>query len=139
MADRLIFFNIPVADVARSRAFYGPLGFTFNDGFSDENTACMVVNESAFFMLLQTEKFKAFAPRDIVDPAAGTAHLLTFSAESREEVDTLVDAALAAGATKANDPEDHGFMYGRSFHDLDGHYWSVMWMDPAVAAAGVHE
>jgi predicted lactoylglutathione lyase len=135
MADTLSFFNLPVADVAATRAFFAKLGFTFNEQFSDESTACMRISDLSFVMFLSKEKFAGFAPREaIADPAEATGLLITFSVDTREAVDVAVDAAIAAGGTEAGQTQDYGFMYGRGFHDLDGQYWSAMWMDAAVAA-----
>jgi predicted lactoylglutathione lyase len=129
----MLFVNIPVADLERSKAFFADLGFSFNPQFSDETAACMLVGEHAFFMLLTREKFAEFAKLPIADPTTHTLALYCFSVSSRDEVDTVSAAALAAGGTEADDAEDHGFMYSRSFFDLDGHGWQVMWMDPAAA------
>lgn len=136
---RMLFLNLPVADVARSTAFFTGLGFTFNPAFTDEHSTCMLVGEQAFVMLLQREKFEEFSHRPVADPATHALALFCFSVASREEVDTVSAAALAAGATEADGAEDHGFMYSRSFFDLDGHGWQVMWMDPAAAAQGPEE
>ena len=138
-AGRMLFVNMPVADVERSRAFFAKLGFSFNPAFSDESAACMLVGEHAFVMLLSREKFAEFAKLPIADPTTHTLALYCFSVSARDEVDTVAEAALAAGGTEADGPEDHGFMYSRSFFDLDGHGWQVMWMDPAAAQQGHEE
>jgi uncharacterized protein len=135
-AGRMLFVNLPVTDLERSKAFFGKLGFSFNPAFTDETAACMLVGEHAFVMLLTREKFAQFAKLPIGDPTTHTLALYCFSAASREEVDTVSTAALAAGATEADEAEDYGFMYSRSFYDLDGHGWQVMWMDPAAAEQG---
>jgi predicted lactoylglutathione lyase len=132
----MLFVNLPVADVARSKAFFAALGFSFNPAFSDDATACMLVGEHAFVMLLSREKFAEFAKHPIADPRTHTLGLYSFSVSSRDEVDRVSAAALAAGATEADDAEDYGFMYSRSFFDLDGHGWQVMWMDPVAAEQG---
>ncbi|WP_158888223.1 VOC family protein [Amycolatopsis anabasis] len=128
-----IFVNLPVADLAKSREFFTKLGYTFNEQFSDENAASLVISEHIHAMLLVQPFFQTFTKKEIVDADKATEAIVCLSAESREQVDELVDAALAAGARPANDPQDHGFMYGRSFYDLDGHHWEYMWMDPAAA------
>jgi predicted lactoylglutathione lyase len=133
---RMLFVNMPVADVERSKAFFGRLGFSFDPRFTDETAACMLVGEQAFVMLLARETFAEFSKLPIADPATHALALYCFSAGSRDEVDAIGAAALAAGATEADDAEDHGFMYSRSFFDLDGHGWQVMWMDPAAAEQG---
>jgi predicted lactoylglutathione lyase len=133
---RMLFVNMPVADVARSKAFFAELGFSYHPLMTDENAACMLVGEHAFVMLLSREKFAEFAKLPIADPTTHTLALYCFSVASRDEVDTVSAAALAAGATEVDDAEDLGFMYSRSFYDLDGHGWQVMWMDPAAAEQG---
>jgi predicted lactoylglutathione lyase len=133
---RMLFVNLPVANLERSKSFFAELGFSFNPAFTDDAGACMLVGEQAFVMLLSREKFVEFAKLPLADPTTHTLALYCFSAASREEVDTVSAAALAAGGTEVDDAEDHGFMYSRSFYDLDGHGWQVMWMDPAAAAQG---
>ena len=128
---RMLFVNLPVKDLARSKAFFAALGFSFNPAFEDESSACMLVGEHAFVMLLSREKFAEFAKLPLADPTTHTLALYCFSVASRDEVDAVSAAALAAGGT-----EDFGFMYSRSFFDLDGHGWQVMWMDPAAADQG---
>jgi predicted lactoylglutathione lyase len=132
----MLFVNMPVADVERSKAFFAGLGFSFNPAMTDENAACMLVGEHAFVMLLSREKFAEFAKLPVADPTTHTLALYCFSVASRDEVDTVSAAALAAGGTEVDAAEDHGFMYSRSFYDLDGHGWQVMWMDPAAAQQG---
>src|SRR3954471_5336595 len=133
---RILFVNLPVADLARSKAFFAKLGFSYNPALTDENAACMLVGEQAFFMLLSRERFADFAKLPIADPTTHTAALFCFSASSRDEVDAVSAAALAAGGREADAAEDFGFMYTRSFFDLDGHGWQVIWMDPAAAQQG---
>ena len=136
---RMLFVSIPVADLERSKAFFAQLGFTFNPTFSDETGACMLVGEHAFVMLLSHARFAEFSKRPMADPTTHALALYCFSVSSREEVDAVTDAALAAGAIDHEDTEDLGFMYSRSFFDLDGHGWQVMWMDPAAAQQGPEE
>ena len=136
---RMLFVNLPVKDLARSKAFFAALGFSFNPAFEDESSACMLVGEHAFVMLLSREKFAEFSKLPIADPATHALALYSFSVSSRDEVDAVSAAALAAGASEADDAEDYGFMYSRSFFDLDGHGWQVMWMDPAAAQKGPEE
>ncbi|MBW8698141.1 hypothetical protein MBT84_01010 [Streptomyces sp. MBT84] len=100
--------------------------------FTDETAACMPVGEQAFVMLLSREKFAELAKLPMADPTTHTLALYCFSVSSRDEVDAVSAAALAAGGSEADGAEDHGFMYSRSFYDLDGHGWQVMWMDPAA-------
>src|SRR6478736_4471940 len=133
---RMLFVNMPVADVERSTAFFTQLGFSFNPMFTDETATCMLVGEHAFVMLLSREKFAEFSKLPIADPATHALALYCFSVSSRDEVDAVSAAALAAGGTEVDDAEDYGFMYSRSFFALDGHGWQVMWMDPAAAERG---
>lgn len=136
---RMLFVNIPVADLERSKAFFAKLGFSFNPNFTDETAACMLVGEQASVMLLSHKKFAEFAKLPMADPATHTLALYCFSVSSREEVDAVAAAALAAGGVEADGLEDYGFMCSRSFFDLDGHGWQVMWMDPAAAQQGPEE
>ena len=130
--SRLIFVNLPVADLPKSVDFFTQLGFAFNSQFTDENATCMVINDQSFVMLLVRPFFATFVSKDLADPATTTGAIVTVSAESRGEVDTLVDRALELGSAATKEPQDEGFMYGRSFYDLDGHAWEVMWMDPGT-------
>lgn len=137
--SRLLFLNLPVEDLARSRAFFEGLGFRFDERFTDERAGCMVVSEQGFVMLLERERFAEFVTRPLADARKETALTVAISCASRDEVDSLTDAALDGGATAAKDPQDYGFMYQRSFHDLDGHLWETMWMDPVAAEQGPAE
>ena len=130
---RKLFVNLAVEDLNKSKAFFSALGFTYNPKFTDENAACMVVSDEAFVMLLTKSFFKNFSTRSLCDTASSTEGLYAFACESRAEVDELVKKAIAAGGTHAMPPMDHGFMYGWSFYDLDGHHWEVFWMDPKEA------
>jgi predicted lactoylglutathione lyase len=136
---RVLFVNIPVADLERSKAFFATLGFSFNPNFTDETAACMLVGEQASVMLLSHEKFAQFSKLPMADPATHALALFCFSVSCREEVDSVTAAALAAGGVEADGLEDYGFMCSRSFFDLDGHGWQVMWMDPVAAQQGPAE
>jgi predicted lactoylglutathione lyase len=127
-----IFVNLPVRDLNRSMEFFKKLGFNFNAQFTDETAACMIVSEDIFVMLLTHDKFKAFTPKEINDASKSTEVLLCLSTESREKVDDMVRNAVAAGGKTYNQPQDHGFMYGHGFQDLDGHIWEVMYMEPSA-------
>lgn len=131
-ASRKLFVNLRVADLEKAKAFYGALGFTFNPQFTDENAACMIISEEAYFMLLTDAFFRRFTDREPSDTTRTTEALYAFSCESRAEVDRLTAAALAAGATTAMPPQDHGFMYSTSFRTPDGHHLEVLWMDPTT-------
>jgi predicted lactoylglutathione lyase len=128
-----IFVNLPVRDLPASKRFFGKLGFTFNAQFTDDTAGALVIDEHIYFMLLTREKFAEFATLPIADAKVTTQALYAISRESRDAVDALVDAALAAGASEPRPASDYGFMYTRSFADLDGHVWEFLWMDPAHA------
>ncbi|HYE38734.1 MAG TPA: VOC family protein [Ramlibacter sp.] len=131
---RMIFVNLPIRDMERSQAFFRRLGFSFNPQFTNEQGACMVIREDAIYAMLLVEPFfQTFTKKAIADARKTVQVLVCLSCESREEVDTLMRKALEAGATEPGEPKDHGFMYYRSFDDLDGHGWELMWMDPAAA------
>ncbi|WP_028968933.1 VOC family protein [Sphingomonas sp. URHD0057] len=135
--SRMIFVNLPVADLARSRAFLEALGAVNEPRFTDETAACMTLSESIHVMLLTHDKFRHFTPRPIADATAGSEVLLCLSSDSRESVDSTVEQAVAAGGAADPSPkQDYGVMYGRSVADPDGHIWEIMWMDPAAAAQG---
>jgi uncharacterized protein len=127
---RKLFVNLPVRDLNASKKFFTQLGFEFNPQFTDEKAACMVVSEEAYVMLLTEPFFRTFTKRQLCDTARQTEGLFALSCQSRAEVDELVNKAIAAGGKHAGEPQDHGFMYGWSFYDLDGHHWEVLWMDP---------
>ncbi|WP_329195059.1 MULTISPECIES: VOC family protein [unclassified Streptomyces] len=135
MSATMIFVNLPVKDLEASKAFWGGLGYSFNAQFSDENGASLVISDTIYAMLLTEARFKDFTHKAIADTSTTTEALLCLSAESREAVDALVDAAVGAGGTEPRPAQDHGFMYGRAFEDLDGHTWEIMWMDPAAIQA----
>jgi len=127
---RKLFVNIQVKNLQRSMDFFSHLGFTFNKQFTDEKAACMVVSEDAFFMLLSEPFFRTFTKRQPADTTKQTEAMYALSCDSRAEVDDIVRKAIDAGGMHAMDPQDHGFMYGWSFYDPDGHHFEVLWMDP---------
>ncbi|GAC1532458.1 MAG: VOC family protein [Sediminibacterium sp.] len=127
-----IFVNLPVKDLARSKDFFTKLGYRFNAQFTDEKAACMVITEDIFAMLLVESFFKTFVKKEICDTKKSTEVLICLSADSREQVNEIVNKAITEGATIRNQPNDQGFMYGWGFEDPDGHTWESMWMDPAA-------
>lgn len=137
--SRMLFVNLAVRDLPRSRAFFEGLGFQFNADFSDDNAACMIVNDAAFVMLLREPFFKTFTTRPLCDASAQTEGLFALSCDSRADVDEMVKKAIAAGGRHAMPPLEHGGMYGWSFYDLDGHHWEVVWMNPAAMGQASHE
>jgi len=129
---RKLFVNLAVNDLPRTKAFFTTLGFTYNPQFTNDEAACMPLSEDAFVMLLRRDRFKDFTKKEICDTSRYTEGLFAISCDSRAEVDAMVNTAIEAGGTEATDPQDHGFMFVRTFYDLDGHHWEVMWMDPAA-------
>ena len=127
-----IFVNLPVKDLKASVAFFTELGFTFNPKFTDDNATCMEIGENIFAMLLLEKFFQTFTRKPVADATTATEAIIALSVDSRESVDELVDKALAAGASTPNDPQDHGFMYVRSFGDPDGHHWEIFHMDESA-------
>jgi uncharacterized protein len=133
----MIFVNLPVADLERSRRFLEALGAVNEPRFTDETAACMTFSDSIHVMILTHDKFRQFTPRPIADASAASEVLICLSADSRESVDTAVERAVASGGTADPAPkQDYGVMYGRSVADPDGHIWEIMWMDPADAERG---
>ena len=125
-----VFINLPVKDLNQAVEFFTKLGFSFNPQFSDENTTSMIISEDITVMLLVEPFFKTFiANKTISDAKKSTEVLICLSAESREKVDELVRLAVEAGGTASARKQDHGWMYGHGFEDLDGHQWEVMYMD----------
>lgn len=132
--SKMMFVNLPVKDLDASVAFFTELGFSFDPEFTDENASAMVVSDTSSVMLLAEPYFRSFTPgRELSDTKATTEVIVCIGLDSRPEVDELADKALALGGSPTREPQDHGFMYERSFQDLDGHLWEVMWMDPAAA------
>ena len=132
--SKLIFVNLPVSNLPDSMAFYTALGAVNNEQFTDHTAACMVFSETIHVMLLTHDKFSQFTPKKIANARETTEVLICISAESRNAVDEMVSKADAAGgAIDVGPKQDYGFMYGRSFEDLDGHIWEVMWVDMEAA------
>jgi uncharacterized protein len=125
-----IFVNLPVKDLKASMVFFTSLGFSFNPQFTDERAACLVISEDIFFMLLTENMFKTFITKEIADSTKTAEVINAVFVDDRKSVDVLVDKALKAGAVKYREPDDMGFMYSRSFADLDGHLWEFGYMDP---------
>jgi uncharacterized protein len=126
------FVNVAVKDLNKTMEFFRQVGFEFNTQFTGENSACMILNENTFVMLLEEGMFQTFTKKELADPTKTTELILALSAGSKAEVDELVNKALAAGGKASNDPIDHGFMYGWSFQDIDGHLWEVFYMDESA-------
>lgn len=126
-----IFVNMHVKDLEKSKVFFEKLGYRFNPQFTDATAACLVISDTIYAMLLTTEAMGRFMPKgkSIADANKTTEVLLALSCESKNAVNDTYEKAIAAGATECRPAEDHGFMYGRSFNDLDGHIWEVFWMN----------
>ncbi|MBD0297803.1 MAG: VOC family protein [Flavisolibacter sp.] len=127
-----IFVNLPVKDLNKSIEFFTKLGFSFNPQFTDDQATCMIISENIFAMLLVEERFKDFTKKEICDATKSTEVLIALDADSREKVDELVQKAVEAGGSIYAEPQDHGWMYGHSFADLDGHQWEVLYMDESA-------
>jgi len=130
--QQMIFLNLPVNDLAASKKFFTELGFAINEQFSDDTTASVVISETIVAMVHTHEKYAQFTKKQIADATKTSEVLIALSSESREKVDELVEKAVAAGGSVTGETQDHGFMYGRAFDDLDGHTWEVVWMDPSA-------
>lgn len=131
-----IFVNLPVKDLNKSIEFFRKIGFPHNPQFTDETAACIVVSEDIYVMLLTHPKFREFTNKEISDSTRTAEVILALSTTSKEQVSETVEKAIKAGATEPIGAKDYGFMLQRSFQDLDGHLWEVIWMDPAAVSQG---
>ncbi|BCL23297.1 VOC family protein [Streptomyces tuirus] len=132
MYQQMIFVNLCTGDLGASKKFFTELGFTINEQFSDDTTASVVISETIVIMVHTREKYLQFTKKEVADSTKTSEVLIALSSESREKVDELVEKAVAAGGSVSDETQDHGFMYGRAFDDLDGHTFEVVWMDPAA-------
>lgn len=131
-----VFINLPVKDLKRTIAFYTALGFKFDERFTNDDAAGMIISEGhSYAMLLRQDYFKTFIKNEIADPNKVTQVLVAIGCESRDAVDAIVRKAVDAGGRDAREPQDMGFMYGRAFADPDGHVWEPCWMDPTAFPA----
>ncbi len=126
--SRMIFVNLPVSDVQRSRQFFTALGFGVNEQFSNEYAVSIVIEDNIFAMLLGHEFFQTFTPRPIADAGKTTEVILALSCDSRAEVDAMIETAIASGGSEPRPAQDSGWMYSRAFADPDSHIWEVGWM-----------
>ncbi|WP_175639044.1 VOC family protein [Metabacillus schmidteae] len=131
-----IFINLPVKDVKKATNFFCSLGFEFNAQFTTDDTASMIINDNIFALIMTENRFKEFSKKEIVDTSTSAEAILCLSADSRDQVDELVNKAIASGGKILNDPQDHGFMYGWGFQDLDGHIWEVVYIDESAMNQG---
>jgi predicted lactoylglutathione lyase len=127
-----IFVNLPVNDLNKTIEFFTKLGFKFNPQFTDENATCMIVGEDIFVMLLVEKFFKTFTKKEICDTSKNTEVIVALSVEGREKVDQMINKAIEAGGRESREPQDHGWMYGRSFEDINGHIWEIIYMDESA-------
>jgi predicted lactoylglutathione lyase len=127
-----IFVNLPVKDLNKTKVFFPKLGFTYNQQFTDENAACLIIGENIYAMLLVEKFFNSFTKKEICDSSKSTEAILAIMVESKEEVYTITTKALEAWRSEPREPQDHGWMYGRSFQDIDGHLWEVGFMDASA-------
>lgn len=126
-----VIFNLPVKDLSKSKAFFAALGFGFNPQVSGDNAAMVVVLEDSIYAMLTTESFfKSLINKPVVNAREANEVVICLNCDSKEEVDSLIARAVAAGARIPHPPEDHGFMYDQGFEDLDGHLWNLVWMAP---------
>ena len=133
MMAKQIFVNLPVKDLNKTVEFFTKLGFRFNPQFTDDNATCMIVSDNIFVMLLVEKFFKTFTKKEICDAKKSTEVLIALSVESRKKVDEMINIALEAGGIEPRKPQDHGWMYGRSFEDINGHQWEIIYMDESAA------
>ncbi len=124
-----IFVNLPVKDLNKAKEFFTKLDFKFNPQFTDENAACMIVGENIFVMLLVEKFFKIFTKKEICDTTKNTEVIVALSADSKEKGDETINKAIESGGVESREPQDHGWMYGRSFEDIDRHIWEIIYMD----------
>lgn len=134
---QMIFVNLPVSDLERSKAFYTAIDFTNEPKFTNDKAVAMVLSESIMVMLLTHDFWKTFTSKAIPDARTSAQVMLAISRDSPDAVDAIVNNAVAGGGVADPNPkQDLGFMYGRSFEDPDGHLWEPSWMDPKAVQEG---
>ncbi|MBD3861018.1 VOC family protein [Bacillus sp. 28A-2] len=124
-----LYINLPVKHVKESRAFFEQLGFDFQQELTNDRAACLVIDDTITVMLLSLQHFQSISEKQLVDAKEASEVIISMRVDSREEVDELVEQAIAAGGSPFKEKQDHEFMYGWSFQDLDGHLWEVFYMD----------
>jgi len=134
-----IFVNLPVKDLSRTVEFFKKLGFAFDAQFTDENATCMIINDNIFVMLLVEKFFKSFTKKEICDTTKHTEVIIALSTDSRENVDEMMQSVFQAGGKESREPQDHGWMYGRSFQDINGHLWEIIYMDEKALKNNEHQ
>lgn len=131
-----VFVNLPVSDLERTKAFYVALGCEINPLFTDENAASVVWSDDVYFMMLTRDFFATFTDKTVVDPRGAAQVLVALTRDSRDDVDAIVAAGLAAGGTEPREPIDYGFMYTRDLEDPDGNVLEFVYMSEEAAAQG---
>jgi uncharacterized protein len=131
-----IFVNLPTTDLERAKAFYEALGFSINPLFTDENAACVVLDDNIYFMVLTREYLGTFTEKQIIDPKTQAQVSLAFTRDSRDEVDEMLAKGLAAGGSEPREAQDYGFMYSRDLEDPDGNILGFLFMEPAASEQG---
>lgn len=131
-----IFINLAVKDLERSKEFFASLGYSFNEKFTNDKAACLVMSDTIYAMLLTEEFFQTFTDKELADTSESVEVLNALSCESKEQVDEMLEKGLSAGGREPREPQDLGFMYSRALEDLDGHVWEFFWMDEAAAENG---
>lgn len=131
------FASFPVADLDRSKAFFAALGWNLNEAVTDDNAACFALDDDVFLMALRRDYYASLGDgsKQVGDPATTSLVTFAFDFASREDVDSFIAKAEAAGA-KLGSTNDYGFMYQRQFEDPDGNHFAPFWMDPDGAPAG---
>ncbi len=124
-----IFINLPVKDISRSMEFFRAIGYSFDERFCDKSSACLVISDTIYAMLLTEDKMKEVMPQDVVDAVKSSKAVNAVAVESKEKVNEIAEKAKKAGSPVVRDPEDYGFMFHRSFNDPDGHFWNFIWME----------
>lgn len=127
-----IYVNLPVKNLQKTMEFFSKLVFNFNPQFTDDKAACMIIGENIYAMLLTEPFFKSFTQKEISDAEQTTEVILAIDAESRAAVDDMIKKAVEAGGKVYKEPQDHGWMYGQGFADIDGHQWEVLYMDASA-------
>ena len=131
-----IFVNLPTSNLPRAKEFYQHIGWELNPLFTDDNAACVVIDEHAYLMVLNRDFFSTFTKKAIGDPHTSTQVQTAIALDSRAAVDEFLEKVLAEGGTEPKEPQEDGFMYSRDFEDPDGNEFSVLWMDPKAAEIG---
>lgn len=126
-----IWLNLPVKEVKKSKVFFDKIGFYFNEKNETAHSACMIVGDKNFVVMLFEESvFGQFSQNKITDTKSSSEILISIDAESTKEVDEFAQKVTDAGGVVFSKPaEIQGWMYGCGFSDLDGHRWNVLYMD----------